>query len=87
MTFEQAVDLAREVEQTKPRFVVVAIGRFVAVDQLQSATKWGVSVLPIDSPTGKPVVIWEADGWIKIGGRTITQPRPDAKHRQQMTLF
>lgn len=86
MTLEQAIEVAREVESDK-RFHLVSIGKFVPVEEVCSATRWGVALQLIGAE--KPVVAWDKQAWDHFRG--VTKPseeKPrDAKFRSQPSLF
>jgi hypothetical protein len=101
MTLEQAIALGQEVDRSRA-FVLVAIGRFLPPSELRTgqAPVWGVSVLArADPDDARPTVLWDAHDWRAISGAVAfaessveqlsptAQQRPDAKFRNQPTLF
>lgn len=88
MNLAEAYEIAQQVER-HPEFSVLAIGHFVAPDDLTPELPWGVSVRSAEQ--GRPTVIWSRNDWERLSGPpplpVCTEPRRDAKHRQQMSLF
>ncbi|QDV24408.1 hypothetical protein [Aureliella helgolandensis] len=84
MTFEQAAALVAEVERSG-RARVLTVGRFLPPHEVRPNSPWGLAVMPNKSPTGKPVVVWDRSGWLKLSPEPA--PRRDAKTNAQPTLF
>lgn len=80
MTFDQAIELAGRIRRHYSRLDVVAIGRFVPIDELDTTPeRWGVSIR-IDREGRKTV--WAAEDVMMFAGadpprRTTTKkPKP-----------
>lgn len=68
---------------------LLAIGRFLPTDQLAGADQWGCSVM---LPDGRKATLWSMADWCQLVGQPTAKPaerqaRPDAKHRNQLSLF
>ena len=85
MNFETAIALAAEI-RAHSMFVLVAIGRFVPVDQLADTERWGCSLRSfVDCGQGLTVV-WSRDEWLALSTRVLKPDfgaRPDQQHRDQ----
>ena len=99
MTYDEAVELAKAIEGNS-QFVVIAIGRFVMVDELSTVTKqtlpWGVSVAWLSDHKDRVVCFKESD-WtafasahapkIKSIGLVHSQPVKPVRVEEQPLLF
>lgn len=59
MHFLEALDLAQHIHRTRPGWEIIAIGRFVPIEQCTLGQPWGISV--IDGNAGRPRIIWHRD--------------------------
>lgn len=84
MTLQEACELARAIEGNSD-FAVIAIGRFVMMDELSSESKrnlsWGVSIVSLRDRTNRTVAHRESD-WIdfaKALAPAVAKQQPAAK--------
>lgn len=56
MTFDQAVELARDCAQHYSRITVVALGKFLPAEEAEKSDRWGVSVI-VDRT--QKTVLWD----------------------------
>lgn len=56
MTFDQAVELARDCAQHYSRITVIAVGKFVPAEEAAGSDRWGVSVM-VDRK--QKTVLWD----------------------------
>lgn len=86
MNFQQAVELAAEIEASSAA-ELVAIGRFVPVAELRPGDPWGCSVL--NRSTGKSCVVWSLSEFCALfePPAPAALARRDAEHLRQPTLF
>lgn len=91
MTLDEAMVLAREID-AHPEAILIAIGRFKSVDELTSGSPWGCSIRFAEANC----ICWTRETWTKVAGTVPVPsaptpaeepPRPDHKHRQQLSLF
>lgn len=65
MTLAQVTDLAATIH-ADDRFIVIAIGRFMLLEELvqpgASGRPWGLTVLPRDKPERR-VTLWSPEQW------------------------
>ncbi len=68
MTLAEASNLANEIH-SDDRFVVIAIGRFRLLEELQgpgaAQIRWGISVMARDKPDGRATV-WSPEQWTEF---------------------
>ena len=100
MDLEEAVQLANEIN-SEAGFQVIAIGRFVLVEELRKhlahcTLPWGVSVVAGCGLVGR---VWNHQEWLEFQGTALAtvpaalvakrpaRERSDAKHRLQKSLF
>lgn len=56
MTFDEAIELARDCAAHYSRITVVAVGKFVPAEELERTEKWGVSVI---ADRTRKMVLWD----------------------------
>ena len=56
MTFDEAIDLARDCAQHYSRISVIAVGKFVPAEEVERSDRWGVSIL-VDRK--QKTVLWD----------------------------
>lgn len=82
MTLEQAAELAIAIDRS-PRFDLLAIGRFIAPEEMRGTEPWGCSI--VDRPSKRRIMVWSKAEWDAL----IAPPtaKAAAQSDEQFLLF